>query len=111
MGKGVCMAIDLVLSGASDGREYRVVAGSAFSWAFLLVEDKLGERFILDTERRALSPVTDINAAGLLESRSYRPWNGQQRWMTVNDLSALDGRPNRNAEQDLHPEHIDQTRT
>ena len=57
------MAEDRVLSGALDGRVYRVIAGSAFSWAYLLVEDRLGERFILDTGKRALSPVTDINAA------------------------------------------------
>jgi hypothetical protein len=97
------MAEDRVLSGALDGRVYRVIAGSAFSWAYLLVEDRLGERFILDTEKRALSPVTDINAAGLLESRSYRAWNGSQRWLTVADLSALDGRPARPEPELAHP--------
>jgi hypothetical protein len=86
------MAEDRVLSGANDGRQYRVMAGSAFSWAYLLVEDRLGERFILDTDARALAPVTDIEAAGLLESRSYREWNGPQRWWTGNELSAIDGR-------------------
>ncbi len=86
------MTEDRVLSGANDGRQYRVVAGSAFSWAYLLVEDRLGERFILDTDHRALAPVTDIEAAGLLESRSYREWNGPQRWLTVTELSSIDGR-------------------
>ena len=85
------MADDRVLSGTSDGRLYTIVAGSAHSWAFLLVEDQLGERFILDTQHRALSPIDDIEAAGLLESRSYRRWNGRKRWMTVPDLSAMDG--------------------
>ena len=89
------MAEDRVLSGAHDGRQYRVVAGSAFSWAFLLVEDRLGERFILDTDHRALAPVSDLEAAGLLESRSYREWNGAQRWLTVPELVAIDGRQDR----------------
>jgi hypothetical protein len=86
------MAEDRVLSGTYDGRQYRVVAGSAFSWAYLLVEDRLGERFILDTDHRALTPVSDLEAAGLLESRSYREWNGAQRWLTVPELVAIDGR-------------------
>ena len=86
------MSVDRVLAGANDGRLYRIIAGSAFSWAFFLVEDALGERFVLDTEHRSLAPLTDIAAAGLLESRTYRPWNGAQRWLTVLDIATLDGR-------------------
>ena len=100
------MADDRVLSGTSDGRLYCIVAGSAHSWAFLLVEDQLGERFILDTNQRALSPIDDIEAAGLLESRSYRRWNGRKRWMTVPDLSGMDGTQFRFGESDPAAEQL-----
>ena len=77
------MSTDRVLSGAPDGRLYRVVAGEAFSWTTLLIEDQLGERFLLDTMRRSLEPITDSRAGELLETRSFRPWNGPARWASV----------------------------
>jgi hypothetical protein len=84
------MDTDRVLSGASDGRLYRVIAGEAFSWTTLLVEDQLGERFILDTINRALAPIADSRARELIESRSFRPWNGPVRWASVAELSPAD---------------------
>lgn len=102
------MAEDRVLAGANDGRQYRVVAGSAFSWAYLLIEDRLGERFILDTDQRALAPVSDLEAAGLLESRSYREWNGPQRWLTVMELAQIDGRAERQ-DQPVLPQPVPDT--
>ena len=84
------MDIDRVLSGAPDGRLYRVIAGEAFSWTTLLIEDQLGERFMLDTVKRALTPITDSRAGELLETRSFRPWNGPVRWATVTELSPAD---------------------
>ena len=84
------MDTDRVLSGALDRRLYRVIAGEAFSWTTLLIEDQLGERFMLDTVSRALTPVTDVRARELIESRSFRPWNGPVRWATVVELSPAD---------------------
>lgn len=81
------MNTDRVLSGATDGRLYRVIAGEAYSWANLLIEDQLGERFIFDTVTRALAPVADEEARSLIDTRSYRPWNGPQRWSSVRELA------------------------
>ena len=84
------MDIDRVLSGALDGRLYRVIGGEAFSWTTLLIEDQLGERFILDTVTRALTPISDSRASELLETRSFRHWNGPVRWASVAELSPAD---------------------
>jgi hypothetical protein len=84
------MGIDRVLSGTSDGRLYRVIAGEAHSWTTLLIEDQLGERFILDTISSALAPITDGRANELIETRSFRPWNGPVRWASVAELSPAD---------------------
>ena len=84
------MGTDRVLSGAPDGRLYRVIAGEALSWTTLLIEDQLGERFILDTVKRALSPIPDNRAREMLETRSYRPWNGPVRWASVAELSPVE---------------------
>ena len=84
------MGTDRVLSGAPDGRLYRVIAGEALSWTTLLIEDQLGERFILDTVRRALDPIPDDRAREMLETRSFRPWNGPVRWASVAELSPVE---------------------
>ncbi len=81
------MAEDRVLSGTSDGRLYRVLAGDAFSWSALLIEDQLGERFVLDTVTRSLTPVSDPLSLELIETRAYRPWNGPRRWAPVSEIS------------------------
>lgn len=78
---------DRVLAGTADGRLYRVVAGDAFSWSALLIEDQLGERFVLDTVTRGLTPITEQHSVNLIESRAYRPWNGPQRWSPVGEIS------------------------
>jgi hypothetical protein len=80
------MAQDRVIKGASDGRLYRVVAGEAHSWNYLLIEDQLGERFRIDTRSRALVPVSDADVAQLIESRAFRPWSGSRLWATLNEL-------------------------
>jgi hypothetical protein len=92
------MAEDRVLSGTQNSRLYRVVAGDAFSWSALLIEDQLGERFVLDTVTRSLTPVSDTLAAELIETRAYRPWNGPQRWSSVADISPVIGEPARQLE-------------
>ena len=92
------MADDRVLSGTSDGRLYRVVAGDAFSWSALLIEDQLGERFILDTVTRGLTPIADGLALELIETRAYRPWNGPQRWSQVTEISPVEREPARQLE-------------
>lgn len=84
------MGTDRVLAGAPDGRLYRVIAGEAYSWMTLLIEDQLGERFLLDTVSRALTPIPDARARELIETRSFRPWNGPVRWESVADLSPAD---------------------
>jgi hypothetical protein len=84
------MDTDRVLSGAPDGRLYRVIAGEAYSWTTLLIEDQLGERFVLDTVKRALTPITDSRAGELIETRSFRPWHGPVRWASVAELSPAD---------------------
>ena len=84
------MDTDRVLSGAPDGRLYRVIGGAAFSWTTLLIEDQLGERFILDTIKRELTPIPDSRAGELLQTRSFRPWNGPVRWASVAELSPVD---------------------
>ncbi len=81
------MAEDRVLSGSSDGRLYRILAGDAFSWSALLIEDQLGERFVLDTVTRSLTPVSDPLSIELIETRAYRPWNGPRRWAALADIS------------------------
>jgi hypothetical protein len=81
------MKTDRVLSGATDGRLYRVIAGEAYSWANLLIEDQLGERFVFDTVSRALTPIADDVARSLMDSRAYRQWNGPQRWSSVRELA------------------------
>src|SRR5687768_861215 len=80
------MAEDRVISGPSDGRLYRVLAGEAYSWNFLLIEDQLGERFRIDTRSRALTPVSDGEVRRLLESRAFRPWAGSRLWASLNEL-------------------------
>jgi hypothetical protein len=96
------MGTDRVLSGAPDGRLYRVIAGEAFSWTTLLIEDQLGERFLLDTVRRSLEPISDSRAGDLLETRSFRPWNGPARWASVADLSPIEEWTSR--QMDLPPD-------
>jgi hypothetical protein len=98
------MTQDRVLSGAADGRLYRVVAGEAYSWTNLLIEDQLGERFIFDTVNRALAPIADDAAQSLLESRSYRPWNGPQRWSSVRELAPAQVWSTREMDLPLDPE-------
>ena len=80
------MAQDRVVKGASDGRLYRVLAGEAHSWDFLLIEDQLGERFKIDTRTRALVPISDADAQTLLETRAFRQWSGSSLWASLNDL-------------------------
>ncbi len=80
------MAQDRAIKGASDGRLYRVLAGEAHSWNFLLIEDQLGERFRIDTRSRTLMPITDTDAQRLLETRAFRPWSGSRAWATLSDL-------------------------
>jgi hypothetical protein len=96
------MGTDRVLSGTSDGRLYRVVAGEAHSFRTLLIEDQLGERFLLDTTRRTLEPITDPRAGELLSARTFRPWNGPARWATVSDLSPVEEWTSR--QMDLPPD-------
>lgn len=81
------MAQDRVIKGASDGRLYRVIAGEAHSWRFLLIEDQLGERFRIDTRSHALSPVSDNDFDKLMESRAFRPWSGARNWASLSDLA------------------------
>jgi hypothetical protein len=96
------MGTDRVLSGAPDGRLYRVIAGEAFSWTTLLIEDQLGERFLLDTVRRALEPISDSEVGSLLETRSFRPWHGPARWSSVAELSPAEEWSSR--QMDLPPD-------
>lgn len=100
---------DRVLSGSTDGRLYRVVAGDAFSWSALLIEDQLGERFVLDTVTRALTPIADAHAIELIETRAYRPWNGPQRWSAVADISPVEREPSRHLEipVEIDPAQLD----
>lgn len=98
------MNTDRVLSGATDGRLYRVIAGEAYSWTNLLIEDQLGERFIFDTVTRALSPVTDDVARSLIDTRSYRPWNGPQRWSSLRELAPAHDWSTRQLDFPLDPE-------
>lgn len=88
------MTQDRVVKGASDGRLYRVIAGEAHSWSFLLIEDQLGERFRIDTRSHALSPVSDDVVDKLMETRAFRPWSGSRNWASLSDLAATraDGR-------------------
>jgi hypothetical protein len=96
------MPLDRVLSGAPDGRLYRIIAGEAFSWTTLLIEDQLGERFIFDTVSRGLTPIRDDYAHSLIDSRSYRPWNGPQRWSSIGELAPAPSWSTRH--MDLPPE-------
>lgn len=80
------MAQDRVINGTSDGRLYRVLAGEAYSWNVLLIEDQLGERFRIDTRSRVVSPITDDEAQQLIESRAFRPWAGSRLWASLNEL-------------------------
>ena len=80
------MAQDRIINGPSDGRLYRVLAGEAYSWNFLLIEDQLGERFRIDTRSRALVPISDGEVRRLLESRAFRPWAGSRLWASLNEL-------------------------
>ena len=80
------MAQDRVIKGASDGRLYRVLAGEAHSWNYLLIEDQLGERFRIDTRSRSLNAITDSEVESLLKSRAYRPWSGSRLWASLNEL-------------------------
>ena len=69
------------------------------------VEDRLGERFILDTDQAGAGPDNRINAAGLLESRSYRRLErSANAGRPSADLSALDGRPARPEPELAHPD-------
>jgi hypothetical protein len=85
-----------------ERRLYRVVAGEVHSFRTLLIEDQLGERFLLDTTRRTLEPITDQRAGELLSARTFRPWNGPVRWATVTDLSPVEEWTSR--QMDLPPE-------
>ena len=89
------MDTDRVISGAPDGRLYRVIAGEAYSWTTLLIEDQLGERFVFDTVSHALTPIGDDLAISLVETRSYRPWNGPSRWASMQDLTPAEQWPSR----------------
>lgn len=80
------MAQDRVIKGASDGRLYRVLAGEAHSWTFLLIEDQLGERFRIDTRSGAVSPISDPDVQRLMDTRAFRPWSGSRVWASLNDL-------------------------
>jgi hypothetical protein len=80
------MAQDRVIKGASDGRLYRVLAGEAHSWNYLLIEDQLGERFRIDTRSRSLVPMSDSDVAQLMESRAFRPWSGSRLWASLSEL-------------------------
>ena len=80
------MAQDRVIKGASDGRLYRVLAGEAHSWNYLLIEDQLGERFRIDTRSRALVPISDADVAQLMETRAFRPWSGSRLWASLSEL-------------------------
>ena len=98
------MNTDRVLSGSTDGRLYRVIAGEAYSWTNLLIEDQLGERFIFDTVSRSLAPVADDVARTLIDSRSYRPWNGPQRWSSVRELAPAQKWSTRQLDFPIEPE-------
>ena len=80
------MAQDRVIKGTSDGRLYRVIAGEAHSWNFLLIEDQLGERFRIDTRSRSLIPISDDDVRELMEARTFRPWAGSRLWASLNEL-------------------------
>ena len=96
------MPVDRVLSGAPDGRLYRILAGEAYSWTSLLIEDQLGERFIFDTVGRGLTPINDEFARNLIDTSSYRPWNGPQRWSSLGELAPAPSWSTR--QMDLPPE-------
>ena len=100
------MGTDRVLSGMPDGRLYRVVAGEVHSFRTLLIEDQLGERFLLDTNRRTLEPISDGRAGELLSARTFRPWNGPARWATVTDLSPVEEWTSRQMDLPPDPDEI-----
>jgi hypothetical protein len=99
------MPADRVRSGAPDRRLFRIIAGEAFSWNLLLIEDQLGERFIFDTLSREVTPIRDQQAGDLIESRSYRPWNGPQRWSSLGELAPAPTWSTRQMDLPPEPDH------